>query len=139
MLAVLVTAPVATASSSNSPHGVHVTSKYVHATAKCSCGVSGGDYTTYHNGTFLNYCPNCHKYGTLSYSKYCSEGQWTCSNCDSDYCMADGKEKMSDSDVYLSKYVIPKPVISTNNTVTVEQKPSLLDMVKAKLSLNLLF
>lgn len=138
VLAVLATAPVATASSSNSAYNVHVTSKYVHANAKCSCGASSGGYDTYHNGTFLNYCPNCHRYGTLSYSKYCAEGQWTCSNCDSDYCMGDGKEKMSNSDVYLSRYAIPKAVISQNNTGQVEQKPSLLDVIKSKLSLNLL-
>lgn len=140
VLAVLATAPVATASSSNSPYGVHVTSKYVTATAKCSCGASSGGYDTYHNGTFLNYCPNCHRYGTLTFNpKGTVEGEWTCSKCDSDYCAADGRCKAGGSDVYLTRYVIPKPVISANNTAQVEQKPSLVDIVKSKLDLNLLF
>jgi hypothetical protein len=145
--------PVALAST-DQPYNLTVTSKYVKATAICSCGASDGDYTTYHTATFLNYCPNCHRYGTLHYSKWCAEGQWTCSACDSDYCQADGKQKIDGSDVYLTRYTIPKAVAnnattqnSTSNKSTnakyapVQLTPqqALLNLVSSKLSLNLLF
>ena len=116
IIGLILCIPIASAGSSNGPYNLTTTSKYVKATAKCSCGASSGSYDTYHTATFLNYCPNCHSHGTLSYSKYCDEGQWTCSKCDSDYCMADGKEKLSGSSVYLIRYTIPKPVTSVNNT-----------------------
>ena len=48
---------------------------------------TGHGVWAYEKGTFLNYCPQCHSYGTLSYSKYCDGGQWTCSHCDCDYDM----------------------------------------------------
>lgn len=73
-----------------SPYNIVVTAQKVTATAKCSCGY--GTYT-YKTVSFLNYCPICGHYGTISYSKPCAEGQWTCSYCDSDYCMQCGKEK----------------------------------------------
>lgn len=105
---------------SHYPTHITVTSKYVSSYAVCSCGASSGSYTTRHNGTFLNYCPNCHRYGGLGYTKYCAEGQITCRYCDSDYCAADGKEKMSNSGVYLTRYTIPKPVVANNTTIPVD-------------------
>ena len=87
------------------PYNVVVTSQYVSATAKCSCG--NGTYT-YQTGTYLNYCPQCKHYGTLIRStknpEY--EGQWTCTYCDCDYCMQCGKEKMSGTKLWLTPYTI---------------------------------
>jgi len=47
-------------------YGVKVTSKTVTATAKCSCGALGN--YNFHKGTYVNYCPKCHKYGTLKWN-----------------------------------------------------------------------
>jgi len=85
-----------------SAYNISVTPETVSATAKCSCG-SMGDYN-YHTGTFKNYCPNCHKYGTLIWNpKGVEEGEWTCSSCDCDYCAACGKEKINYDPKYLIK------------------------------------
>ncbi len=57
------------------------------------------------NGTFENYCPKCHSYGTLTFNpKGTPEGEWTCSKCGSDYCAADGKEKMPGINIFLIHY-----------------------------------
>ena len=56
----LILLPAASASSVAAKN-VHITSKYVSAIALCSCGLNGYHYT---NGTFKNYCPLCHSYGT---------------------------------------------------------------------------
>ena len=56
-------------------------------------------------GCFENYCPKCHSYGTLSFNpKGTPEGEWTCTKCGSDYCAADGKEKMPGIKVFLIPY-----------------------------------
>jgi len=82
------------------PYNVVTTSKYVSATAKCSCGA--GKYT-YKTATFLNYCPQCHHYGTLGMTKYpLYEGHWTCSYCDCDYCAQCGKENIKGSKLWLT-------------------------------------
>lgn len=67
----------------------------------------------YEKGTFLNYCPQCHSYGTLSYSKYCDGGQWTCSHCDCDYDMQTGYEKISGSSLRLTHYTIQSTAKTT--------------------------
>lgn len=67
----------------------------------------------YEKGTFLNYCPQCHSYGTLSYSKYCDGGQWTCSHCDCDYDMQTGYEKISGSSLRLTPYTIQSTAKTT--------------------------
>lgn len=81
------------------PYNMVVTSQKVTGTAKCSCGK--GTYT-YKTNSFLNYCPQCHHYGTLGYTKPGAEGQWTCSYCDCDYCMQCGKEKISGTKLWLT-------------------------------------
>jgi len=54
-------------------------------------------------GTFINYCPFCHSYGTLIYNpKHTYEGEWTCSKCDADFCLC-GRCKAVGSKVYLIK------------------------------------
>lgn len=90
------------AAAANQPYNIEVTKSMVKATSKCSCGSGSWKY---HTATFQNYCPMCGSHGTLHYWKKCDAGQWTCSHCDCDYCMACGKEKILGSDVYLKRYV----------------------------------
>jgi hypothetical protein len=92
---------------------VVVTHDYVKATAICSCGEnnysSGNDNYIYHNASFENYCPRCHSYGTLKFNpKGVPEGEWTCSKCNSDYCAADGREKITGSHYSLTPYDPPQ-------------------------------
>jgi methionine-rich copper-binding protein CopC len=85
-----------------SAYNITLTNKTVSATSKCSCGTLG-DYT-YHTSTYKNYCPSCHKYGSLVWNpKGVEEGEWTCSSCDCDYCAACGKEKVYVDPKYLVK------------------------------------
>jgi hypothetical protein len=75
-------------------------------TSKPSCGCNHGYY--WHKRTFENYCPNCHRYGTLHNahkwgSRY--ERELTCSHCDSDFCGVCGKEKYGWSRVRLTPKV----------------------------------
>ena len=70
--------------------------------AKPSCGCR---YKyTWHYRTFINYCPNCHHYGTLRKNpKGVPEREYTCARCSSDFCGCCGKEKYSWSRVYLRR------------------------------------
>lgn len=84
---------------------IEVNEKYVSSNALCSCGI--GTYTHQHN-TFLNYCPNCHHYGTLRYEEgpasYTSpEGMWFCTRCDMDFCCQCGKSH-DNRGYYLTPY-----------------------------------
>lgn len=76
----------------------------------------------YEKGTFLNYCPQCHSYGTLSYSKYCDGGQWTCSHCDCDYDMQTGYEKISGSSLRLTPYTIQSTAKTTTKSTSSTKK-----------------
>ena len=70
--------------------------------AKPSCGCR--HKYTWHYREFVNYCPNCHHYGTLRKNpKGVPEREYTCSRCSSDFCGVCGKEKYSWSRVYLSQ------------------------------------
>jgi len=70
--------------------------------AKPSCGCNYGYY--WHYREFVNYCPNCHHYGTLRKNpKGVPEREYTCARCSSDFCGVCGKEKYSWSRVYLRK------------------------------------
>lgn len=52
--------------------------------------------------TWVNYCPNCHRYNSLLKNpKSVPEGELTCKHCDSDFCGVTGKEKMWYSHKYL--------------------------------------
>jgi hypothetical protein len=103
--------PAASAASVNAKN-VQETPEYVNATALCSCGLNGYHYMT---GCFENYCPKCHSYGTLSFNpKGTPEGEWTCTKCGSDYCAADGKEKMPGVNVFLKLYTPPNSTQSGN-------------------------
>ena len=70
--------------------------------AKPSCGCK---YSyTWHYREYVNYCPNCHHYGTLRKNpKGVPEREYTCYRCSSDFCGCCGKEKMGYSKVYLRK------------------------------------
>jgi hypothetical protein len=101
----IISVPVSNASSV-APYNVEVTHDYVTATAVCSCGLNS---YTYHTGTFKNYCPQCHSYGTLIFNpKGVPEGEWTCKKCNSDYCAADGMEKMPHKPIGLIPYNSPE-------------------------------
>ena len=75
-------------------------------TSKPSCGCR---YSyTWHKKTFVNYCPHCHRYGTLrNVHKWPArfEQELTCDprlgGCGADYCGCCGKEKYSWSHYYL--------------------------------------
>jgi hypothetical protein len=102
---------------------VVTTQDYVKATAICSCGEnnysSGNSNYIYHTATFVNYCPRCKNYGTLKYNpKGVPEGEWTCSKCNSDYCAADGREKITGSHYILTPYNPPK--VQAQQEISVE-------------------
>ena len=64
---------------------------------------SGYAYKWYYR-TFINYCPNCHRYNSLLKNpKGVPEREYTCKYCSSDFCGVTGKEKYSWSRVYLRK------------------------------------
>ncbi|MGB9936344.1 MAG: hypothetical protein ACPK7O_01355 [Methanobacterium sp.] len=64
----------------------------ISSSAKCSCSM----LTTYavQHKSWVNYCPQCHKYGTLIFEKTgdCPEGMVRCTSCDADFCAVHGKE-----------------------------------------------
>jgi hypothetical protein len=109
--------PCANASSDNA-RNVHVSKEYVKATALCSCGLNDYHYFT---ASFENYCPLCNESGTLIFNpKGTPEGEWTCTSCGSDYCAADGKEKMPGSNIFLKHYTVSdkKTKVNAQTVVT---------------------
>lgn len=102
-------------------YNVQVTDDYVKATTKCSCGQSG---YYYHTASFENYCPQCHSHGSLKFNpKGTVEGEWTCTQCDADYCSAEGKEKIGGSNYYLKHYTAPKKIVHAQTVETKVQTP----------------
>lgn len=77
-------------------------------TGKPSCSRCARNHIPYRwfTRTYVNYCPNCHHYNCLG-NKHKSgsvyEQEITCFHCDSDFCVYDGKEKYSWSNVYLRR------------------------------------
>lgn len=89
---------------------VHIKPYYpvITMTGKPSCSRCARNHIPYKwfTRSYVNYCPNCHRYGTLGNKhKYGSryEQEITCFHCDSDFCVYDGHEKYSWSDVYLRR------------------------------------
>ena len=81
---------------------IHTVKPVIGMYAKPSCGCRHS--YTWHYREFINYCPNCHHYGTLRKNPKCvPEKEYTCSRCSSDFCGVCGKEKYSWSRVYLSQ------------------------------------
>ena len=73
-------------------------------TAKPSCGCRHS--YTWHTRTYVNYCPYCRKYGTLTnlhkrQARF--EQEISCRRCSSDWCRKKKKEKYSWSHKYLRK------------------------------------
>lgn len=68
---------------------------------KCSCSLLT-DYKM-HRAKWLNYCPQCHKYGTLRFTRGggCPEGMLYCTRCDADFCVVHGKEHVYGGAKYL--------------------------------------
>lgn len=45
--------------------------------------------------SYINYCPNCKRYGTLRNNpKRVKDGEITCSRCDCDFCVYCGRDKV---------------------------------------------
>ena len=86
----------------NSYSKVHYVHPVIGMYAKPSCGCK---YSyRWHYREFVNYCPNCHHYGTLRRNpKGTHEKEYTCRRCDSDFCGVCGKEKYIWSRVYLRR------------------------------------
>ncbi len=70
-------------------------------TARCSCSCYQ-DYKL-HDPSWINYCPVCHRYGTLIFEKTsdCPEGMMRCTCCDADFCAVHGKEHVCRHPTYL--------------------------------------
>jgi hypothetical protein len=76
--------------------------------AKPSVGHSGYSYKWYIT-TFVNYCPLCHHYNTLTINpKGVYESELTCSYCDADYDGVTGREKAISPRAYLTTVTAPK-------------------------------
>ncbi len=79
----------------NTNTNTQTNSNTVTAEGKCSCSLYA-DYNV-HTGTWVNYCPYCSKYGTLTYTNQqgCPEGMFYCDmskkGCDADFCIVHGK------------------------------------------------
>ncbi len=85
----------------------------------------------HHFKMFKNYCPYCHKKGTLSFEEgsasYTSpEGMWYCTRCDADFCLVHGKEHINNNAKWLSTYS-PKQVKTEEKT---DNKTDLLSLYK---------
>ena len=76
---------------------------HITATGKPSCGCRYS-YRYWYTRTYVNYCPNCHRYNTLLINPKCVyEKEITCKACSSDFCIVCGKEKYSWSRTYLRR------------------------------------
>jgi len=86
-------------------HTIKPKYKTITMTGKPSCNKCARHCSyTWRTRTYINYCPHCHRYGTLGnkhkwQSRY--EQEITCFHCDSDFCINCGKTKYSWSNVYL--------------------------------------
>ncbi|HML05483.1 MAG TPA: hypothetical protein VK426_06900 [Methanobacterium sp.] len=68
---------------------------------KCSCSLHRDN--ALHAKSWLNYCPKCHRSGTLTFEKTrdCPEGMIRCTHCDADFCPVHGKEHIGRGAAYL--------------------------------------
>ena len=104
--ALLIMSPVAVSAHGIGAYNVKITSKYVMATAKCSCSL-GANYN-YHTRVFYNYDPSSHTYGTLAFEEgpaswTSPEGMWYSTVTDMDFCLVHGKSH-DNRGVYLIPY-----------------------------------
>ena len=101
----LIMSPVAVSAQGVGAYNVKITSKYVMATAKCSCSLTAN--YNYHTRVFYNYDPSSHTYGTLAFEEgpaswTSPEGMWYSTVTDMDFCLVHGK-----SHDYRGVYLIP--------------------------------
>jgi len=68
-----------------------------------------------------------------SIQKVPPEGEWTCSKCGSDYCAADGKEKMPGSKIFLIPYSGANNTQQSGTTVDVHAQDVMPEDMKANL------
>jgi hypothetical protein len=75
----------------------------ISTSAQCSCSLF--TTTAKQKKSWENYCPKCHKHGTLVFERTgdCPEGMVRCTSCDADYCAAHGKEHIN----YRAPYLTP--------------------------------
>lgn len=87
---------------------VHIKPKYptITMTGKPSCSCGKRYSYRWYTRTYVNYCPYCHRYGTL-YNAHKFQARFekeiTCKKCGSDWCIVCGKEKYSWSKRYLRR------------------------------------
>ncbi len=101
-----VISPVSAEDINHLPSKEEVNAKYkksraISVTAKCSCSLLD-DYNL-HKAKWVNYCPQCHKYGTLKFTRGggCPEGMLYCTSCDADFCSVHGREHVYGRATYL--------------------------------------
>lgn len=94
-------------------------------------------------GTYENYCPNCHKHGTLVVGSKRSD-EITCTQsrggCDSDFCFC-GKEKINHGAAYLikahktiKKTTTPKKVVAKKPSLKEQKIQALMEFVTTRLN-----
>lgn len=87
---------------------VHIKPHYpvITMTGKPSCSCGRKYSYRWYTRTYVNYCPYCHRYGTL-YNAHKFQARFekeiTCKKCGSDWCIVCGKEKYSWSKRYLRR------------------------------------
>ena len=81
------------------PTHVAISSEKVTSTGARDTSGRVGSYARQGTNTFKNYCPNCHKHGTIAFesSRLVSywtsiEGLWYCRSCDMDFSLCTGTE-----------------------------------------------
>ncbi|MGB9979047.1 hypothetical protein [Methanobacterium sp.] len=92
--ALLIMSPAAVSAHGIGAYNVKITSKYVMATAKCSCSLTAN--YNYHTRVFYNYDPSSRTYGTLAFEEgpaswTSPEGMWYSTVTDMDFCLVHGK------------------------------------------------
>ena len=102
----LIMSPAAVSAHGIGAYNVKVTSKYVMATAKCSCSLTAN--YNYHTRVFYNYDPLSHTWGTLAFEEgpaswTSPEGMWYSTVTDMDFCLVHGKSH-DHRGVYLIPY-----------------------------------
>jgi hypothetical protein len=96
-----VTSKPSTTSTQPTQGNPQITAGTVSADGRCSCSLHT-DYNIHHC-TWLNYCPYCKRYGTLTYTTNgCPEGMFVCTHCGADFCLVHGKEHINTNPKYLT-------------------------------------
>lgn len=127
MLSVFIAIPAVEARSLQG-YNIKITKDTVSCTGRCTCSLQTN--YAYQTRSFVNYCPNCHRKGTIRYEVgKCSqnvEGMWYCSRCDMDFCLVHGKSH-DRRGRYLSK---AKTVKSSSAVVGKKPPNELLNIAK---------